>query len=92
MKVPLNPPTQVRNVISNAIMLNLSGMAPLRGVVQLHGARPCARSATDGPMYRFAKSMGLKASGFSETELVTITREFLDYEKTTSGATGRSRR
>jgi hypothetical protein len=82
MKVPLNPATQVRNVISNAIMLNLSGMPPLSGVVR-YMVKAAREMRADGPYYRYAKSMGLKASGFSETELVNITREFLDYERTT---------
>ncbi|HEY1244360.1 MAG TPA: hypothetical protein VGF29_05960 [Hyphomicrobiaceae bacterium] len=80
-KVPLNPSTQVRNVLSNAIMLNLSGMPPVRGVVRYMG-KAVREIRSNGPMYRFAQSMGLKASGFSETELVKITREFLDYERT----------
>jgi hypothetical protein len=82
VKVPLNPATQVRNIVSNAIMLNLSGMPPVRGVLA-YMVKAAREIAKDGPMYRFAKSMGLKASGFSETELVNITREFLDYEHTT---------
>jgi hypothetical protein len=79
-KVPLNPSTQVRNVISNMIMLNLSGMGPV-SVINYTFNRAMREIASNGPYYRFAKSMGLKASGFSETELVTITREFLDYER-----------
>jgi hypothetical protein len=79
LKVPLNPATQVRNVISNAIMLNLSGMSP-RNVVR-YTARAMREIAANGPNYRFAVSMGLRASGFSETELVRITREFLEYER-----------
>lgn len=80
-KVPLNPATQIRNVLSNAIMLNLSGMPPMRGVLR-YMVKAVREIAKDGEMYRFAKSMGLQSSGFSEAELVTITREFLDLERT----------
>ena len=79
MKVPMNPATQIRNFISNMIMLNLSGMGPVD--IPRYIGRAAAEMYTDGPYYKAAKSRGLTASGFSEQELVKISREFLDIDR-----------
>lgn len=79
MKVPMNPATQVRNFISNMIMLNLSGMGPVD--IPRYIGRAASEMYTDGPYYKAAKSRGLAASGFSEQELVKISREFLDIDR-----------
>jgi len=79
MKVPMNPATQVRNFISNMIMLNLSGMGPVD--IPRYIGRAASEMYTDGHYYKAAKSRGLTASGFSEQELVKISREFLDIDR-----------
>lgn len=79
MKVPMNPATQIRNFISNMIMLNLSGMGPID--IPRYIGRAAAEMAKDGAYYKAAKARGLTASGFSEQELVKISREFLDIDR-----------
>jgi hypothetical protein len=77
--VPLNPSTQLRNLASNSMWINLSGMSPRAVVKYMKKAMEDMRAG--GPMSTFAETMGLRASGFSETELINITKEFLDYDK-----------
>lgn len=79
MKVPMNPSTQVRNVISNGIMLNMSGMSWPSIVTYL--GKSVREIANNGPVYRQALNLGLKSGGFSEQELSKITAEFLDAER-----------
>ncbi len=79
MKVPLNPATQVRNVMSNAIMMYLSGMSPLR--VKRAWSDAGKEIASSGPLYKKALDMGLKASGFSEQEVIRLTKEWAQVEK-----------
>ena len=79
MKVPLNPGTQIRNILSNIIMMNMSGVPAHRMPVVI--GRAMGELATGGEYYRFAKSHGLKASGFSEQEMGKVAREYLKIER-----------
>lgn len=73
LKVPMNPPSQVRNVVSNLILLNLSGI-PIHKVAprMVQAARDMAK---DGPYYQIAKKYGVGQGTFSEQELYGISDE-----------------
>jgi hypothetical protein len=77
-KTILNPPTQIRQIISNGVMLNLSGV-PLHKVgKRLVQAIDAIRN--DGEIYRKAKEYGIRGGGFSENELregINLLREYL---------------
>lgn len=77
--VPLNPSTQLRNIMSNAIMMNLSGMGAHR-VAEFLG-KAIKQMATNGPIYKIAVDMGLKTSGFSEQELRNVSEAWLKAEQ-----------
>lgn len=77
--VPMNPSTQLRNIMSNTIMMNLSGM-PWRRIGSALG-RSVREWSSNGPTYRAALKLGLKASGFSEQELRNVTRAYMEAER-----------
>lgn len=73
LKVPLNPPSQFRNIISNMVLLNLSG-------VPIHMVGPRMYQAAqdmrkNGPYYQIAKKYGVGKGTFSEQELFAINDE-----------------
>ena len=74
-KVPLNPPTVVRNMISNTILLNLSGVAwrnmPRRYLQALNDMR------NNGPYTQIAEKYGIVDSTFTKQEMVQINRMYL---------------
>ena len=77
-KVALNPPGQIRNFVSNMVMLQLSGVGlhklPLR-LVQ------AAREITnDGPHWKVAKKYGVTESTFTAQELFRIKRDLVALE------------
>jgi hypothetical protein len=74
-KVALNIPAQVRNMVSNAILLQLSGVAlhRLPGVI-IQAGQEIAR---DGAFYAIAKKYGVDAATFTSNELVAIDRDLL---------------
>ena len=72
-KVPMNIPTQVRNMISNAILMNVSGTNFLRipGAV----SRAIHDVTTNGKYMQLARKYGLETTTFAATELGQIDRE-----------------
>jgi len=77
-KVAANPPAQIRNVISNGILLHLSG-------VRFHMILPRIIEAvkdirTNGQYWQIAKKYGVTESTFSSQELFRVEREFLDLQ------------
>ena len=77
LKVPLNPPTVVRNVGSNMILMNLVGGIPI------HKVMPRMKQAIDqinsnGPAWQVAQKFGIKSTGFSEQEMYQVSDEMLD--------------
>ena len=72
-KVPMNIPTQVRNMISNAILMNVSGTNFLR----IPGAVSKAMHdvSTNGKYMQLARKYGLETTTFAATELGQIDRE-----------------
>jgi hypothetical protein len=88
-KVALNPPTQVRNFMSNAVLLHLSGVPLWRLPGRI--VQAAREMAHDGAHWKIAKKYGVTATTFSNTELLRIEREMLDiYGR--AGAIGRLRR
>lgn len=75
-KVALNPPSQVRNIVSNAALLQLSGVPMLKVPGML--MRALTEMKTDGAYWKIAKKYGVKATTFTSAELSTIHREMRD--------------
>lgn len=71
LKVPMNPPSIVRNVVSNFVLANILGGVRIDRVapVFIQAARELRN---DGPYYRIAKKYGIGQSTFSEQELRAI--------------------
>ena len=77
-KVALNPPSQVRNFVSNGVLLQLSGV-PLRKV-PVYLVRAAREIANNGKTWLVAKKYGVTESTFSTQELYRIKRDLLDLE------------
>jgi len=74
-KVALNPPTQVRNLLSNIILLNLSGIGwrklPTRLMQALNDMRK------NGPYTEIANKYGILNSTFTKQEMIDINKAYL---------------
>lgn len=77
-KVPLNPPSQVRNIISNMMLLNLSGVRIDQVVPYMVKAAKDMRA--DGKYFNIAKKYGVGVGTFNEQELYAITDELQKLE------------
>ena len=73
-KVVLNPPTQIRNFVSNMILMNLSGVDARK--VPLRIIEAAKDIYNDGPYYNIAIKYGLPQTTFSNRELFKLTTEF----------------
>lgn len=77
-KVAANPPGQVRNFVSNGILLHLSGVpfhkVPVRVIEAIRDIRK------NGKYWKVAKKYGVTESTFGSQELMRIERELLDIE------------
>ena len=83
-KTILNPPTQVRNFISNAVMLNLSGVSPF--MVGPRMLQAMKEMRTNGPAWQIAKEYGVEATGFNEQEMREVNEALQEYlSKNTTG-------
>lgn len=88
MKVSLNPPAQVRNLVSNWVLLNLSGVPIHKMPYYLGRAVGELRRGVRGEpsvYYDIAKEFGITAGTFSANELAQIEREFLNYKARNKG-------
>jgi len=74
LKVPLNPPSVVRNFISNLVLLNLSGVSYTRMPLRMFQA--LKEIVTDGKYYKIAKEKGIASTTFSKQEMVQINRMY----------------
>ena len=72
-KVPMNIPTQIRNIISNTILMNVSGTNFLKipGVV----SQAVYDVSHNGKYMQLARKYGLESTTFASEELVRIDRE-----------------
>lgn len=93
MKVPFNPPTQVRNFVSNGVLLDISGVPfeklpilyarafseIIRGMAaeQPVGSKIRAKIGKQGKHYRIAVRRGIRASTFTSAELRNIEPDIL---------------
>jgi hypothetical protein len=91
-KVPLNPPSQVRNFVSNAVMLQLSGV-PLHRIPQ-RLMQALDAIATNGRHWQIAQRYGVTESTFTAQEVFRVKRDLLDLQKSqgTLGVLGRLHR
>ncbi len=83
-KVALNPPGQIRNFLSNMVMLQLSGVGlhklPFR---LIEAARDIANN---GPYWKVAKKYGVTESTFTAQEMFRVKRDLLELEAQTGKA------
>jgi hypothetical protein len=83
MKVTLNPASQVRNFVSNMVLLQLSGV-PLHSIPVLI-KKAVNEMANGGRHYQVAKKYGITESSFSSQELFRMKKELLDLEERMHG-------
>ena len=76
MKVPFNPPSQVRNLVSNFVLLHVSGV-PLHRIPQRF-VQAIQEIRTNGKHWRIAKKYGIKATTFTNQELLKLETELLE--------------
>ena len=76
-KTILNLPTQARNFISNAVMLNLSGVPP--HMVAKRMLQAMEAMSKNGYAWQVAKKYGIEAGGFNENELRDAQQVLRDY-------------
>lgn len=85
-KVAANPPSYVRNSISNMILMNLGGvrMHRIPGLI----AKAFNAYSTNSPYYQLAKKHGLLSSGFNGNEIQILEQEFLTTQRRKAGMEG----
>ena len=77
LKVPLNPPTVVRNVGSNMILMNIVGGVPIHKVLpRMRQAIEQIRS--NGKYWKIAEDYGIQNTQFTNQEMLQISEEYLD--------------
>lgn len=76
-KTILNPPTQIRQIISNAVMLNLSGVPLHKVASRMLQAMDAIKNDTE--VWKKAKEYGIKGAGFGENELREATNLLREY-------------
>ena len=84
-KVSLNVPGQIRNMISNLVMLQLSGVPLHRFPVVL--SRSIRNIRADGKYWQIAKKYGVTESTFQAHELFRAKRDLLQLERDMRGMT-----
>lgn len=85
-KVAANPPAQIRNIVSNLILLHLSGV-PLYRIVPLL-IRAVKEIRTKGRYYKIILKHGVTVSTFAANEMIRIDREMLDLHSRSRGGIG----
>lgn len=79
-KVALNPPSQVRNFLSNMILVNIDGGVPLHQIPGLFH-RAFGEVRRNGQYWRLAQREGVTNSTFASNELFRLDRELLKMKK-----------
>ena len=77
-KVALNPPTQIRNLVSNGVMLNLSGVSMVK--LPLRMIEAASSIAANGKYWKIAKKYGVTKSTFSSEELLSLKTDMMKIE------------
>ena len=89
-KVAMNPPSIARNLMSNAVMLQLSGV-PFHRIPQ-RLTQAMTQIVRGGEYAKLARSMGINQASFARTEMFAMEREFLDLERGSSHPLAKLRR
>ena len=79
-KVSANPPSWVRNFVSNLVLMNLGGVPFYRMPDLFISSIRDMRGKNGGKYYKLAKDLGLTAGTFSNVELGRIEREFISMQ------------
>ena len=80
-KVAMNPPTQFRNLVSNMVLLNLSGVSfPMVPVRMVQAMRDIAKG---GIYTRIAEKHGVYQTTFQKNEMVNINKNLLKFRADT---------
>lgn len=82
-KVALNPPTQVRNFMSNMILLNLSGIK--FGNMRNRLVHALKDMSENGVYTQIAKKYGVVNSTFSKQEMIEINKAYLKMKAKRTG-------
>lgn len=83
-KVPLNPPTIARNIISNMVLQTLGGM-PVHQMFRYNYKALEMIRTKDSRAWKIAEQYGLEMQTFSQQEMSAITREFKNRVKEGEG-------
>lgn len=78
-KVSLNPPAQIRNAVSNFVLLQLSGVSLIKAPGRVIQA--WKEIANGGPNWEIAKKFGVTESTWSSQELFRMRRDILEIEQ-----------
>ena len=81
-RVIANPPTLVRNIGSNTVLLHTSGVSMFKLPYVL--GKAMTEILNNGKYYQIAKEHGIETTSFSHEELKGIDREFAKLEKNAS--------
>lgn len=76
MKVAMNPPTQVRNMVSNLLLLQLSGVSAAKIPQRVYQA--VSEMASGGKYWEIGKKYGIRTTTFTSAELTAIHSELRD--------------
>jgi hypothetical protein len=82
-KVAANPPAQIRNIISNGVLLHLSGV-PFH-LVPKRVLQAISEIRHNGRFWQVAKKYGVTESTFASRELPRFDRELLELKRSTGG-------
>jgi hypothetical protein len=77
-KVALNPPSQIRNMVSNLVLLHLSGVPMWRILPTLIQA--ATEIHTNGANWEIAQRYGVTKASFAANELIDIRNDLLDLQ------------
>ena len=75
-RVIMNPPTQVRNLISNMVLLHTSGVPLYNGDVFRYLSRAMNEIINDGKYYQMAQEYGIEGTSFTAQEIGRIDMEY----------------
>ena len=75
-RVIMNPPTQIRNLISNMVLLHTSGVPMYNGDVFRYVSRAMGEIVNDGKFYTQAQEYGIEGTSFTAQEIGRIDREY----------------
>ena len=77
LKVPLNPPTVVRNIGSNMILMNLVGGIPIHKVMP-RMVQAMSEIRNNGKHWKIAQKYGIEGTAFTSAEMYKVEQSFID--------------